>query len=180
MEKHEIWLDVENYEGYYQVSSLGRVRSLDRDVWNKANGSYSFIKGKILKLDNNDKDYFQVGLTKEGKRKTFLVHRLVASAFIPNPTLKRTVNHKDCNKLNNEFTNLEWATYSENINHADRNFLVSEKVSKSVACYDNKGRLIKTYKSAKEAEKDGFSRFGICQCCRGKINKHKKLNWEYV
>lgn len=108
MEEIEIWKDVVGYEGLYQVSNLGKVRSLDRVV--KRGWCY---KGKLLTPTvNKDNGYLYVNLA--GKNKT--VHRLVALAFIPNPENKPCVGHKDTNRQNAKASNLEWVTYSEN-NH---------------------------------------------------------------
>lgn len=116
----EIWKDIEGQEGLYQVSSLGRVRSLDRCVTTIDSNKHNY-KGQILNPTAGKNHYPTIKLrTKEGTRKTFKVHRLVASAFLPNVKNKATVNHKDGNKLNNQLDNLEWATFSENNYHARR------------------------------------------------------------
>lgn len=115
-DEREIWKDIEGYEGLYQVSNIGRVRSLDMLI-NNHRGVY--LKHKRIKaISNASGGYKSVCLSKKGKRKTCLLHILVAKAFIPNPLRKRTVNHRDCNKANNCVSNLEWATDSENIKHA--------------------------------------------------------------
>jgi hypothetical protein len=175
----EIWKDVIGYEGLYQVSSYGRVMSLDRTIWNKANKSYSKIKGCVLKLDSINKKYEQISLMKNGVGKKFLVHRLVAMHFVENINYLPQVNHIDENKMNNHYLNLEWVTASMNINHGNRNKITSNKLSKSVVRIDNNGNK-KIYKSALLAEKEGFSRFCICLCCKGKTKTHKKFKWEYV
>ena len=113
----EYWLDILNYEGYYQVSNYGNVRSLDRIIKDK-NGRTQTIKGKVLKLRINSGGYYCVGLSKNGNKATFSVHQLIAQAFIPNPENKRTVNHINGIKTDNNLSNLEWATYSENLVHA--------------------------------------------------------------
>lgn len=116
----EIWKDILDFEGMYQVSSFGRIRSLDRKVFNKANGTFSFIKGCIKKLDGFDKLYLQINLAKDSKYKKCLVHRLVAIYFVDNPENKPEVNHKDCDKRNNHYSNLEWTTRLENARHAKK------------------------------------------------------------
>ena len=116
MEK-EIWKDIEGYVGLYQVSNLGRVRSLDRTIVYKE-GKKHFYKGQILKQCRNKKGYLRVPLSTNDMRKTVIVHRLVATAFIPNPLSLPQVNHKDGNKANNSALNLEWVTGSENTQHA--------------------------------------------------------------
>lgn len=124
----EIWKDIEGYEGYYQVSNLGKVRSIDRYVKHSL-GHVRLAKGKQLSVSNHG-DYDTVVLYREGyKPKGFNVHRLVAVAFIPNPENKPEVNHKDGDKSNNIVSNLEWSTYSENTRHAIKHHLFVPKVS---------------------------------------------------
>lgn len=111
----EQWVDIIGYEGYYQVSNLGRARSLDRKVKHRKDNA--FIKGAILN-QHPLKGYRIVRLSKDAVQRNVLIHRLVAIAFIPNPNNKPDVNHKDCNKHNNAVYNLEWSTERENIRHA--------------------------------------------------------------
>ena len=108
----EVWKDIPNYEGFYQASSFGRIKSFHRHK-----------KGKILKPATDAIGRKQVCLVKNSVHKHMRVHRLVMLAFIPNPLNKATVNHKDGNPSNNYLTNLEWATLSENIQHAYDNNL---------------------------------------------------------
>lgn len=108
------WRDIFGYKGLYQVSSCGMIRSLDRIVWNGK--CYHTHKGRILKLQSN-LHYNKVSLSKEGKVKQHLVHRLVAMAFLPNPKRKEEVNHKDYNCYNNHVDNLEWVSSKENDSH---------------------------------------------------------------
>lgn len=117
-----IWRDIKGYEGYYQVSSDGRVRSLDRYVPSK-NDSIKLCRGVERVLALNEHGYLQTSLYNHGMNnkkngKHYMVHRLVAEAFIPNPENKPEVNHKDGDKLNNNVSNLEWVTKSENVRHA--------------------------------------------------------------
>ena len=109
----EVWKDVVGHKGKYQVSNLGRVKSLSRKIKCDHN-AYRTIKERILKQSKNN--YCLVHLGQKSQNNT--VHRLVAQAFIPNPENKRQVNHIDGNKLNNNITNLEWVTASENAKHA--------------------------------------------------------------
>ena len=113
----EVFTDIRDYEGYYQVSNYGNVRSLDRVIKEKT-GKTQTLKGRILKQRINPGGYHYIELGKNGTKATFAVHQLVAQAFIPNPDSKPTVNHIDGNKLNNSVANLEWSTYSENLKHA--------------------------------------------------------------
>lgn len=119
----EIWKDIEGYEGYYQVSSTGKVKSLARFRLGK-NGTLVPIKEKILANKISKSGYCIVGLYKNGDKKFFSVHRLVATAFIENTYAKETVNHKDGNKENNNVSNLEWSTHKEQMKHAVDNDLL--------------------------------------------------------
>lgn len=111
---HEIWRDIKGYKGCYQVSSLGRVRSLRRK--RLSNG---YLRERILKFGIAVNGYFYVILCKDRIIKPFSVHRLVAQAFIPNPDNKPEVNHKSGVKTDNEVNSLEWCTHKENIEHRD-------------------------------------------------------------
>ncbi|RKJ52866.1 hypothetical protein D7X33_31535, partial [Butyricicoccus sp. 1XD8-22] len=113
----EVWKTIKGYEGYYEVSNLGRVRSLARIVVDKSGRKHN-VKSKILKSRKGGPGYLTVNLNKDGKGKTFNVHRLVAEQFIPNVYNKRVVNHIDGNKTHNHVNNLEWVTHSENHQHA--------------------------------------------------------------
>jgi DNA-binding Xre family transcriptional regulator len=113
----EIWKDIEGYEGIYQVSSLGRVKSLARVITRSTGADYSVIE-RILKTANNPSGYEVAILSTNGKMYPVTVHRLVAKAFIPNPENKETINHKNGVKTDNRVSNLEWHTRSENVKHA--------------------------------------------------------------
>lgn len=120
-EIEEIWKDIEGYEGYYQVSNLGRVRSLDRILF-KSNGRTEKRQGQIMLPCKGKDGYLLIGLRRETKsKKSFSVHRLVAEAFIPNPNNLPQVNHKDENIHNNNADNLEWCTCLYNNNYGNRN-----------------------------------------------------------
>ena len=170
----EIWEDIEGYEGLYQVSNLGRTKRL-----------YKNDKEKILKLMSDRKGYLRVDLYKEGKRKTYTVHRLVAQAFIPNLENKLEVNHKDEDKTNNKVENLEWVTRRENNNYGTRN----ERIAKSQTNNKKKskpiyGINIKTnerieFPSTREAERSGFNSSNIVDCLKGRRKSHKGYKWFY-
>ena len=116
----EISKDIPDYEGLYQVSNFGRVKSLDRRIYRKdAHGGMAefYYRGHILCLNNGPQGYKTVPL---GHAQFKRVHRLVAQAFIPNPDDKPMVNHKDGNKSNNTVANLEWCTAEENMRHASK------------------------------------------------------------
>lgn len=113
----EYWQDIQGYEGYYQISNYGNVKSLDRVIKEKT-GKTQTIKGRVLKPRINRGGYYYVGLRKNGSRATFAIHQLVAQTFLDNPDRKPTVNHINGIKTDNNVGNLEWATYSENLSHA--------------------------------------------------------------
>jgi hypothetical protein len=116
----ETWKDIKNYEGLYQISTLGRIKSFPRK------GTYK--NAKILKPYKDGGNYYYViGLHKNGKRKYKAIHRLVAETFIPNPNNYPLVNHKDENKLNNCVDNLEWCTHKYNSNYGKANLIMSKK-----------------------------------------------------
>lgn len=111
----DLWKDIPNFEGLYQASINGEIRSINHI---RKNGTNEYEqKGKILKFTKNHSGYYQVRLSKNGIAKTYRVNRLVALTFIDNPLNRETVNHKDGNKLNNKVENLEWATHKEQTKH---------------------------------------------------------------
>ena len=163
--KNEEWRDVVGYEGRYQVSSMGRVKSFK---WNKER----FLKPSM------DKDgYLLVTLCAGGKRKTLKVHRLVCEAFHGNPDNKPQVNHINEDKTDNRACNLEWCTCKQNVNHGSRN----ERVSKPVGQYSLDGKLIKLWPSTMEAERQaGFNHGNISQVANGKYKQAYGCIWKYV
>lgn len=131
----EEWRDVVGYEGFYQVSNLGRVRSLDRYVRHSSGGKM-LRRSKVLKLTPDVDGYSTVGLYLGGKSSTFKVHRLVAEVFIPNFDNLPEVNHKDGVKSNNNLGNLEWSTHKENMQHAFKTGLA--KPNRGESCHTAK------------------------------------------
>ena len=122
--KKEIFVDIKDYEGSYQISNYGRVKSLPKS-WRINKTFVASRKVQIRKLSIDKFGYYKVNLWNRGKSKRFLVSRLVAQAFISNPLNLPQVNHKDGKKLNNYEENLEWCTGSENIQHAFNNGLIN-------------------------------------------------------
>lgn len=127
----EEWRDIKDYEGLYQISSLGRVKSLQRYVYHETQNHKALRRERILKTRLGERGYFYMSLCKNAKIKTFKVHRLVAFAFHDNPENKPTVNHKNGIKTDNRAINLEWATYSENQIHAFKTGLQKQKAALS-------------------------------------------------
>ena len=195
----EIWKDIKEYEGLYQVSNLGRVKSLERKYFSGKNHNICKIaESKLLKLRLDKNGYLVTGLSKNGKQAYVRVHRLVAEAFIPNPNNYPQVNHKDENKENNNVDNLEWCTAKYNNNYGTR----KEKASKSSKGKYNKGleksiNIIrkkvlcittgKEFNSIIEASNfyniDNSSISSVCKGKRkscGKLSDGTPLVWKYI
>ena len=113
----EIWKNIKGYKNFYQISNFGKVKSLKRQRTGK-NGSKVSVKKRILKSGKSKSGYLQVVLCKKGICKNFSIHRLIAIAFINNPTNHPEINHIDGNKTNNKIENLEWCTRSYNCLHS--------------------------------------------------------------
>lgn len=183
--KEEIWKPIEGYEGLYEVSSWGRVRSLDKWVAHSIN-TKKFMKGRIRKLQEDGHGYLKVELSKNGKVKTYKVHRLVAEAFIPNPKNYNVVNHKDEVKTNNYVDNLEWCTHSYNVNYGTgiqrkTEKMINGKLSKTVYQYSLSGELIAEYPSTIEVQRQlGFDCGNISKCCTGKKKNVYGYIWRYT
>ena len=182
--KNEEWRDVVGYEGLYQVSDQGRVKSLERTFIDKI-GRERYVKERILKPGTDRGGYLRVGLCDGEKRKTFKVHRLVCQAFHENPEGKPQVNHVNEDKADNRACNLEWATARENSNFGTRNERIGKKSaiakSRPIAQYTLNGKLLKVWPSLTEAQRQGgFSRGNICTVATGKRKSHKGFIWRYV
>ena len=171
---HEEWKEIKGYEGIYEVSSFGRIRSVPR-VGKDTLGREKAVEGKILSPFMLNSGYKGIRL----RHKSFLVHRLVAEAFIPNPEAKPQVNHKDENKLNNYAENLEWMTKHENEHYGTAIQRRAEKQSKKVYQYSLDGKLVRIWNSTVECKKNGFNRTAIWFCCTGKHTQHKGYKWSY-
>ena len=154
----EKWLPIKNFEDRYRISSFGNV--------------YSLRSGRKIIPQLQKSGYLNVKI--DGR--TYNIHRMVAEHFIQNPNIYPCINHKDGDKQNNHVDNLEWCTYSENLIHAYRNGL--NKCERPVERLLN-GVVIKRYRSAREAEKDGFANQLIAKCCNGKRKHHKGYEWKY-
>lgn len=174
----EVWKDIQGYEGLYQVSNLGRVRSLSRYV--NYGHSVAYRKGRILKEGIATCGYRQVELRKNNRPTHALVHRLVAQAFIPNPDNLPQVNHKDENKANNQVSNLEWNTSKDNINYGTGIKRRAEKLSTAIIMCNLDGTEINHFNSLNEASrKTGISAGNICMCCKGRRETANGYKWKY-
>lgn len=178
----EEWRDIKGYEGLYQVSNLGRIKSLNYRSSNRE---------EILKLHNNKKGYKQIRLSKEKTRKSYLVHRLVAQEFIPNPYNLPEINHKDECKYNNVVENLEWCTSKYNANYgtkikraSNNNSGAKNYKSRKIKCVTT-GEVFDTMTEA--SKKYNVQTAHLTDCCKGRrktTGKHPitriPLEWKYI
>lgn len=162
----EAWKDIEGYEGHYEVSTFGRVR-------NKRTG-------RVLKEGTYYNGYSKITLSKNSVTKTYLVHRLIAQAFIPNPENKPQVNHKDENKTNNHADNLEWMTAEENVNYGTRNDRVAKAKGKPVSQWTLDGKFVACFPSAAYAEQYcGIGKNEVARVANGKRKTAHGYIWRY-
>ena len=173
----EVWQDIPGYEGLYQASTYGRVKSLKRNT----------TSGKILKPRLKKTGYFQYGLCKNGRIKAFESQRLIAITFLPNYHNYSCVNHIDENPKNNRVDNLEWCTVKYNVNYGTRIErarllqINNPKKSKTVLQFDMEGNFISSYPSTAEVERQkGYNSGYISICCIGKKQKAYGFIWKYA
>ena len=155
--------DIKGFEGLYGVTSCGKI--------------WSYKSGKFLKPCKADGGYLNVCLSKDGKRKTFLLHRLVAEAYLRNPDNLPQINHKDENKENNCWWNLEWCESEYNNNYGTRNNQISKKLSKPIVCVETGERF---YGINECARKMNLFVTNICKVLKGKRNHTGGYTFEYV
>ena len=176
----ETWKNIKGYEGLYQVSDQGRVKSLERKIHHWRGGE-RVQKERIMKQVVTHNGYLRVGLRVDGKQKMLRVHRLVCEAFHENPENKPEVNHINENKTDNRAVNLEWCTAKENCTHGSRNERVAKALSKPVAQYAQDGELVKIWPSAIEVQRQaGFNHGYICETANGKRKKAYGFIWKYI
>lgn len=174
----EQWKDIIGFEGKYQVSDLGRVKSLNY---------HREGKGRVLVGNKLKSGYLRVCLWKDGKMKNYLVHRLVTEAFLPNPDNLPQVNHKDECKTNNAVSNLEWCDVAYNNSYGTKTERIAKALtnhptkSRSVFQYTLDGSLVRLYPSAHEAERmTGYPHSNISACCNGKYKTMYGFVWSYT
>ena len=187
----EVWKWIDGYENMYQVSNLGRVRSVDRYVYCEVSpNKLQHLFGKVLKIRTDKKGYATVGLCKDGKQKVGKIHRLVAQAFIPNPLNLPQVNHIDGDKTNNNMFNLEWCDNSYNQKHAWKyglqpNYEESNgrgRPARAVAMLDlNTGEILRTFKTLASAGRETkINQFNIRTVCVGDRNHAGGYGWKFI
>lgn len=164
----EIWKSIEGYEGLYEVSNLGRVKSLDRMCWN--GHIWWKKKGELLSNCVDSGGYHYVGLCVNGKHKNFLIHKLVMSAFVGEPPIdKPEINHIDEDKSNNCLSNLHYCDRKFNANYSYTWKKAIDVCKKPVLQFTKDGRFVAEYESAAEAAREiGKKRSNISACCLGK------------
>ena len=182
---NEIWKPVKGYEGFYEVSNFGRVKSLFREIDAKSKARTPCkrkIKERILKNGKDGHGYPHVNLVKNGVKKFVAIHRMVAEAFIPKVKGKNYVNHIDSDYTNNSVDNLEWCTSSENIIHGWR-FGKRVAVNRTpVTMFTLNGEHVKNFESVAEASRyTGICENGIRYCCKNKPKYHTAggYKWQY-
>lgn len=185
----EIWRDVKGYEFIYAVSNTGKVKRLPYFPFNIS--GLHFRREHICKQHIQNSGYYVVDLYKNNKRKTKLVHRLVAEAFIPNPNNYKCVNHINSNRTDNNVTNLEWCTHSYNAKWSYATNNRKEKMhwrrggdnanSKSVIMKTKNNQVVKVFPSIMDAEREtGILNNAICQCLKCKTKTAGGYLWEYA
>lgn len=173
----EIWKDIPGYEGLYQVSNTGKVKSLERKV--NTFGGKRGVGERILRPHHRRKKYLGVILSKEGVHKDYSIHRLVAEAWVPNPLNLPQVNHIDEDVQNNNAANLEWCDCKFNINWGTGHKRAIDPQCKTVEQYTLDGQLIAKYSSAMEAtRKTGLTH--ISAVCRGERKQAGGYVWKYA
>jgi hypothetical protein len=178
----EVFVPVTGYEGLYEISNLGRVKSLAKF---KGTNYKQRIGERIMKGKPNTNGYLQIGLSIDGEKTYPFVHRLVAIHFIENPNNSPEVNHKNGNRICNEASNLEWCTRLENEQHSWRTGLKQmrgdlHKLSKRVLQLDLSGTLLKDWTNGYEVMNTlGYAHGHISKCCRGLAKSAYGFKWQY-
>lgn len=179
--KNELWNDIPGYEGIYQVSNMGRVKSLDRVVYTRGCIPCKWLKGQIMKSFLMD-GYERICLSKQGTQRKFWVHRLVAMAFIPNPENLPEINHIDENPTNNNVWNLEWSDRLHNIRHGTRTARMAISQGRKVVQYSLNNQYLREFVSLADAARyigGKASSSGIRQACIGSVRQIYGYKWKF-
>lgn len=177
----EVWKDIDGYEGLYQISNFGKIKSF-------------YKKERILKVTENSRGYLRITLKKNGKSRRFFIHRLVAENFINKPEGKDIVNHLDCNPYNNRADNLEWTTFKGNTKYMQklgrnrrtaqwlkRLSVTQRKINgKRVQGISINNTRVLNYETVNDTKLDGFQPSCVSQCCNRKRLTHKGYVWRFV
>jgi hypothetical protein len=175
----QVWRPVKGFEGIYEISNFGNVRSLGRYV-DYRNGAMRYLKPRRKSVRKDKDGYCVVTFNKDKKGCTRFVHRMMAEAFIPMIPGKNEVNHIDEDKANNDLDNLEWVTHKENMMHGTLHFRKGLKARKPVDKFDTEGNFLETFGSVTEAALNhGVSIQAISRACRGKSKTSNGYRWEY-
>ena len=171
----EIYKDIKDLEGKYQVSNFGNILSLNY---------HRSGKSRLLKPRKDKDGYLRVCLYKGKKYKNFYIHRLVAETFIPNSENLTEINHIDEDKTNNRVDNLEWKSHKDNCNHGTRNERIAKaktngKLSKKVLQFTLDGEFVREWPSTAECGRNGFNHGNIVSCCNEKLPHYKGFLWMY-
>ncbi len=179
MENQEIWKDVVGYEGLYQASNLGNIRSLTRFTKDKRYDVKKTLKGKLLKLTKREDGYLIITFRKNKTAKKFRVHRLICETFIENIENKPCVNHINGNKTDNSIKNLEWCTYKENMIHAFETGLSPSGEKHYISKLNNEQVLeIKQILKKDYILKDIAKKYNVTHTCIIQIRKGK--SWKSI
>ena len=171
--RNEIWKPIKGFEGSYEVSTLGNVRSVDRVIV-YPNGGKRLRKGRELSQATNVRGYKCVVLCTQNSRKNYMVHRLVAETHVPNPSNLPCINHKDEITTNNNVSNLEWCTHKYNNNYGNHIRKIAVHFEKPILQFDLNGNFIARYRSTCEAErKTGIKQGSICNVANFAIGTSK-------
>lgn len=178
LDSNKKWKPVIGFEGLYEVSPEGEIKSVDHYV--RCNSGQRLIKGRILKQCDRGNGYPFVTMGKNGKQYNVSTHRAVAMAFIPNPNNYTEVNHIDCNPKNSNVKNLEWCNRTYNNHYGNRIEKAISKTSKKVLMIVNE-EIVKTFSSLSEASKTtGITASNISMCCNGKRFHAGGYTWRYL
>lgn len=173
----EEWRDIPGFEGIYQVSNLGRIKSLSRTLWN--GNAFHQHQEIIMKPSLDCNGYYLVGLRKDKKYEYERVHRLVAKAFLPNPNGYRVVNHIDANRSNNHVSNLEWCTHKHNTHHAIKKGNMDKMMCK-VRVVETGVVYPSIHECARQLSKYKTDCGHISDCLHGKLKSHAGFHYELV